>query len=471
METIAGFLGHNSAEIREVAAKTLGTLLSADYFQQADSHDKAVKALVTALDAAGTDLAVRVAALDALGSAGESARRSDSAMAWLKVDRTATTFKEHAARIRAIGETGRADQTAAIATFLEQLPLDSPPEIQEAAGRALGRLDGKEATRHLLKRLTSKSDAGLEIVSEIALLGDLKAEIAAPALLEAANRIEAHSERLAFATACAKVADPSLVPALGPMLDPLYSDVRYYATEALRKIDTDEAASMVWPSLSQETDLVRKLQLAEFLGRHGFRGGYPYAIEHMSAPMLQHVAIDALASIREPKAIPELRKILETSNDVGWNSAAIRALGRLGQNDLAPRMLELAGDRKNPLATPAMIALCDLGEAKALPIVLDALASRNDNVVDDAIQASQKLLAAPNVQGDAVRDRLAALLADSDTSQVVRSTAFNALLALKDPRLGPALATAVRDAGLEHSDLLLRIEQTLSTRKEKLNLK
>ena len=108
------------------------------------------------------------------------------------------------------------------------------------------------------------------------------------------------------------------------MLDPRYQDIRWQASEALRLIDTDEAASVLWPHLAQESDLLRKLQIAAFLGRHGFRGGYPYAIEHMSVPQLQDAAVEALAAIREPKAVPELRKIWESSNDLGWNAAAIR---------------------------------------------------------------------------------------------------------------------------------------------------
>ena len=56
----------------------------------------------------------------------------------------------------------------------------------------------------------------------------------------------------ATAAACAKVADPRLVPSLAGLLDPRYNDVRWHATEALRKIDTDEAASVLWPHLAQE---------------------------------------------------------------------------------------------------------------------------------------------------------------------------------------------------------------------------
>jgi HEAT repeat protein len=470
-EIVSRFLGDPSPEVREVAARTLAALLDADYFRQGELRGRAVRALVAALDAAGPDLGVRTATLEALGAAEEASRDVEPARAWLRADRAAATFAEHAARLRAIGRSRRGDQREAVARFLDQLPLDAPAEVQSAAGRALGELDPREAARRLANRLASKSDTGLGITAEIALIGELPRDVAAPALFEAFSRAENQGERLAFAMACVKVADPRLVPALGELLDLRYPDVRWQAGEALRRIDTDEAASVLWPHLGEEGDLLRKLQLAGFLGRHGFRGGYPYAIEHMSAPQLQDAAVEALAAIREPKAIPELRKIWESSNDLGWNAAAIRALGRLGQADIAPRLLELAGDRRNPLAAPALIALGDLGVAKALPLVRDGLESRSDEVVVAATRAASRLLAGPGARSDDVRDRLAALVADPDASPVVRGAALESLASLNDPRLGTALVTAARDGALEGSDLMRRIEELLAVRKEKLNAK
>jgi len=54
--------------------------------------------------------------------------------------------------------------------------------------------------------------------------------------------------------------------------------------------------------------------------------------------------------------------------------------------------------------------------------------------------------------------------------QPARLAALNSLLALNDPRLDGALALAVRDAGLESSDLLNKIEKQLCKRKVRLTL-
>ena len=72
--------------------------------------------------------------------------------------------------------------------------------------------------------------------------------------------------------------------------------------------------------------------------------------------------------------------------------------------------------------------------------------------------------------GPAVRDRLAALLADRNASVAVREASLDALLALNDPRLDAALGRAARDAGLEGTPLLSRVESELARRSVRLDL-
>jgi HEAT repeat protein len=319
-------------------------------------------------------------------------------------------------------------------------------------------------------RLKKKHDAGLPVVTEIDLLGNLPSAEITPALVDVAKLPLNHDERMAFVSACKKVVSAALVPALATMLVPAQQDIWWTAVDALIKIDTDDAAKALRPHLLQETNLQRKIKMAEFLGRHGIRDGYPYAIEHMSEPYLREEAIAALAAIREPRAVGELRKILETSNDVAWNSAAVRALGALGASDLAPQFLEMAQDTANPLGSSALIALGDLREAKAIEIVRAGLASRDPQRLEASARAAGKLVALPGVSADDVRDRLAVLLADRGASQPARLAALNSLVELNDRRLDGALGLAVRDAGLENGELLNKIEEQLCQRSVRLTL-
>ena len=85
-------------------------------------------------------------------------------------------------------------------------------------------------------------------------------------------------------------------------------------------------------------------------------------------------------------------------------------------------------------------------------------------------RAAGNLVALPGVSADDVRDQLATLLADHGAWQPARLAALNSLLALNDPRLDGALALAVRDPGLESSDLLNKTEEQLCKRKVGLTL-
>jgi HEAT repeat protein len=454
--------------VREAAAHTLHAVLGADYLEHADLRKAATAALAGALAKPDGEVALRVAALDALGDAGAAALKDEAAVGQLKLDHLPDTFSERSALLRALGRLEVAAQRDGVRTFFEQLPLDAPGEARQAAGLALIRLDPDQAPKALAQRLQRGYAAGLGVEENITLLGELPAAAAVPALLDAAKLALRPSEKIALARACEKVADARLVPPLAGLLDPRQPGVRWQAVQALLKINTLEAAKALLPHLREEADLFRKLQIAEVLGRHGLRDGYPYAMEHLSEPGLLEQAVAALAAIREPKAAGVLRDILKTSNDTAWNGVAIRALGALGEKDVAGQCLEIVQDLKHPLAPAALVALGDLGEARALPRVKEGLASRNERVALASARAAGKLLALPGVKGDELRDQLAALVADADAEQELRVAALEALVALQDARLDKALAAAARDAGLEGGPLLERTERLLRERKVKL---
>lgn len=467
--SIAPHLSDPSPAVREQASKTLYSLLKADYLDQPKFREAAVNELAALLARQDSSFAPRVAAFEALGAAGPEALEQKAVKAQLELDPPAT-FAEQGARLHAIGNLQVPGQSGAVLTLLKQVPLDAPPEIQYGAEWAAARLDPSEGVKEVTLRIRNKYDVGLPVVTEINLLGDLPPAEAAPALVDAARLSLNHDERRAFVSACRKVANARLVATLATMLVPTQQDIWWYAVDALIKIDTDDAAKALQPHLLQETNLQRKLEIAEFLGRHGIRDGYPYAIEHMSELALREQAIVALAAIREPRAVGELGKILEMSNDTAWNSAAVRALGALGASDFAPRFLEMARNAGSPLGPSALIALGDLHEAKALEISRAGFASRNPERLAASARAAGNLVALPGISAEDVRDELATLLADRGAWQPARLAALNSLLALNDPRLDGALALAVRDAGLESSALLNKIEEQLRKRKVRLTL-
>ena len=82
-----------------------------------------------------------------------------------------------------------------------------------------------------------------------------------------------------------------------------------------------------------------------------------------------------------------------------------------------------------------------------------------------AAQAAARLLARKEVDSAAIRDRLAALLADADASAAMRTAALEALVRVNDPRLGVTLVLVARDANLEGTPLLMAVEREIGRRR------
>ena len=462
LDAVTPRLGDESPAVRELAAETLRGLLESDYLGREGFRAEAERAISDALAQAGPDVRARVALVEALGEAGPGAVPAGALP--IAAGSEAATIAERAARLRAVGKLGDEARADEVAEVYESLPLDADLALESAAARALERLAPERAAEAIASRLDSTYEAGLKVSGELEELGRLPAVFAAPKLLAASARPLDADERLALAQACRAAADPRLVPVLGTLLDPSQYQTRALAVDALVAIDTDEAASVLWPHLGEERDLGSKLRLVAFLGRHGFGDGFALALEYLSQVQYREQAVDALAAMDAQRAVPELRRILETSRDRSWNASAIRALGRLGQEDLAPRFLEIAADRRDPLAESALLALADLGEPKALPIAAEWLDSRDESHLIAASRAAGGLLGVEGIDPGGVPERLAALLADFAAGQESRVAALNALAAIDAPALRPALAEVARDATLENSFLLARVEAELVAR-------
>jgi HEAT repeat protein len=89
------------------------------------------------------------------------------------------------------------------------------------------------------------------------------------------------------------------------------------------------------------------------------------------------------------------------------------SLGRLGTAELAPQFLEMARNEQNPLAPSALIALGDLHETQAVPLVRAGLRSRKTEVLAASARAAGNLVALPGQHAEDVRDQLASLLANA----------------------------------------------------------
>lgn len=461
-------LADPSPAVRITAANALRSVLAADYLQHDALRTAAGTALATALGEGGRNLPARTALLEAAGELG--AAPDPALISQLDFEKPTRSLAEGAAQIETVGKLRLAAFKEKLLALSQSLPLDAA--YHDPTETALSRVDAAAGAAEIVRHAEEKIAAGFRCESEIAAAATLPDADAAALLVRLAALPLNSGERQSLAdharAVCLRTPDERLVAPLAGWLAPDEPQTREAAVEALLAIGSPAAARALQPRIGQERNLHMKLRIAELLGKHGMRDGYPYAIEHVSESYLTDQAIAALVAMNDPRTLGEAKKILETSNDTTWNRAAIRILGALGAKEFAPKFTALLGDWKNPLAPSALIALADLGDPAVLPKINEALAARSETLVLAAAAAARRLLAHPEVQADGTRDQLAALLADASASEQTRRAALDTLLALKDPRLDRALLTAVGDANLERTDLLTQIERLLRERKVKL---
>ena len=472
---LANFLGSPSSAVREAAADTLADVLHSDYLENDKLRSAAASALVATLQNKSTNIAARCSAYHAVAALGKPGHDDKTVTDILLKESAGESLEEEEARVRAIGSLRlEAAEPHELARY-RTLPLDASLSFEQAAASTAASLDAPAAASVIRDRLAAKLDAGLGVEAEIQAAGALPPEIAIPLLIDLWKSPLNAYERQTFASVCRKICvdnhhpDPRFIEPLQTMLSPSFQG-REESISALRAIDTNEAAAALKPHLVEEANLGVKLAMAEMLGRHGIGDGFPYAMEHLSEPWLLDGAIKALAAIQKsgagPDARPQLKNILETSNDTGWNSAAIRALGGLGATDLSPKFLELAGDFRNPLAIPALLGLADLGEPKVVGLIINGLNSRNDRIVRAAAQAAAKLARVkPQLISEDLRSAVAALISDAQAEEDARNLALDALLTLKEPRVNEILTKVSRETALENTELMRRIERLLAERK------
>jgi HEAT repeat protein len=461
-------LSDASPAVRTSAASALQAVLAADYLERADLRAAASAALMAAISGGGQSLVGRATLFEAVGELGTI--RDPALVAMLDFEKPTRSLAARNAQIVAVGQLRLAAYKDALLGALRNLPLDAP--FQTETETAAARVDAAAGVAAIAARAEEKIAAGLRCDPELQAAETLPDPDAVELLLRLAALPLGAQERRLFAGACVGVCerkpDERLVAPLVKLLDPPESESRGYVVEALLRIGSQAAAQALQPRIAQEQNLHTKLRIAELLGKHGMRDGYAFAIEHVSEPYLTAQAVAALVAMRDPRTVEEATKILDTSNDTTWNRAAIRLLGALGRSEIAPRLMNFVADWKNPLAPAALTALADLGDARVLPKIKEALAARSDSIVIAGAAAARRILSRPGIDAGDIRDQLAALLADSSASEQTRRAALDALAALNDPRLDRVLATVEGDANLERTDLLARIERLLRERKVSL---
>ncbi len=444
IDFIARHLQDPTPAVRAEAAATVQAVLDQDYLGQSLLHERSTAFLLDALARDEKNLVTARALLHALAAA-----RLPSASARLQQRMAKTSSSDSlavdAAQLRAAGNL-RIDSIAKVlATRLADAPVDAPNVV--VSDIALGSMayDPPAAAEALRARIARKLAAGLTVDQEIALLAELPKAEAVKLLQELGTQPLVLSEQAAFADVAGVHPDQSLVATLKRWVGGYHPELRTSVLNALRKIDTREAASAARAELGPELNLAEKLRLAAFLGRHGYRDGYAFAVEHMSEDHLREDAVAALVAMRDSRTVKEMRRILETSNDDAWNASAVLVLGGLGEQQLRERFYAFVqGGGSGKLAAAAMIALAELGDARVLELIRQWLDQRETEMDIAAAKSAHIALVKHRMQADDIVEKLAKILSGG-SDRIVTRQAFGTLAALDDRRLNAAAASALRN--------------------------
>lgn len=173
------------------------------------------------------------------------------------------------------------------------------------------------------------------------------------------------------------------VAPLGKLLSDADETVRAVAARSLARLATPEAVELLVRTLDNPSELTR-LRVAENLDRVG-RLAVPYLIELLEEaddpgcevrPYGPILASQVLGGLRSQEARPALQRAAREGRTPDIRAQATRALGRSGDPDDVPLLLECARDAEWPVRTQAANALGYIGDASAIPVLREMVSDR-----------------------------------------------------------------------------------------------
>jgi HEAT repeat protein len=378
VKALAGLLDDPSREVRYAAVQKL----------RLQKAEPSVDALAKAL----TDDDVAVRKVAALTLAGWQDRRAVPALAELLKNADGSQVREVVEKLGCLADkravpalveaTMLASDNARAAAIraldaLNAAPMDvlesallDHPHVAHAAVVALGRMDGKRASRLLLDSLRHASPSAASAAA--AALAERGEKRAVAPLIRALRR-PSRELRAAAVRALARLGDARAIRPIAALLTRAVSEVdRHAAVEALQQFEA---------SGEDTAEVIRALRLPsgldgnaiEEFGRLG-----PAAVEPLIA-LLEDPAVrypsalmTELGQLGDARATQPVLRFLESGRPVNRASAAY-ALGRLGDRAATPVLIEYLEDTHSQVRRRAVEALGRLRDERAVEPLVGAL--------------------------------------------------------------------------------------------------
>ncbi len=211
---------------------------------------------------------------------------------------------------------------------------------------------------------------------------------------------------------------------LGMLLTDEDETIRAVAARALARIGNDEAVRLLASTLDTPSELTR-LRVAENLERVGkpavghliasLSDVTSFGTKNLHGPIM---AARVLGHLRAAEARDVLRRAAKEGKEIDLRAQAVLALGKIGNPDDVPAILEGADDEAWPVRAQSANALGMIGEVTSIPVLKDLASDREWWVRLNACRAlvnmgpeGEKALLEILACGDRyARDRAAAIL-------------------------------------------------------------
>ena len=317
--------------------------------------------------------------------------------------------------------------------------LSSPtPPVRRAAAHALGELKAEGTVPNLIEALgDSDGDTRSNAAASLGKLGDPRA---VDGLIDVLGDPDAGT-RASSAAALGKLGDPRAVDGLIDALGDPDDATRANAACSLAELGDARAVPARVDTLIDSSDEVRAAS-ARALGKLGDERAVPALMGALgdSDSSIRETSAHALGTIGDPRAAPQLIGSLKDP-EIGVRRAAVASLLKLDldehREEAVTALIEVMGDSRYSedvysLRAEAADALGELGDRRAVPVLIEALGERyKDEVVRSAARALGDI-------GDreAVPALVRVLKARLDRFSV---DVVEALGKLGDPRAGQAL--------------------------------
>jgi len=448
-----------NVQLRRSAVQSLGLLRDA----------RALEPLTTAATE-DTDPQTRLLAIGALGNLGDS--RAAASLTRLANDTDPPTRLAAATSLCQLGDPAGLD-------FLAKMLSDEQPNFQYAAAAVIVRIEGPRAIGILMEAATNGSAQICQLVTNLLVLRE---DVSADEWLKgiAAEGNERWFLRMRSAEALAKLKEPRAIEPTIALLEDNNFQLRLVAADALRQIGDGRAVMPLAKSAAVYGYSEQRDGFLAALIEIGKRGGaMPAFLEALkppppppppedpkagevlevftTCPTAQPLIAQALGEIGDKEAVdPLIARLSDPASSSELCEKAAEALGRLGDARAEPVLLSTLQSKETSVRQAAVSALGALGQATSAAAVVAMLRDSDWTVRDRAVNAAaqigaatvEPLLALHNDPDPAVRtmvaralgkvadprtvDPLLPMLEDSDTN--VREAAATALGLLKDRR-------------------------------------